>query len=77
MMVIGGLVIAVENISMKAKIKFMSPHGPRKNFFWPQRHDICWVLNESISKVLSPLSSKSGWTHKLDTMDFEAICKLV
>ena len=28
-----GLVIAVENISMEAKIKFMSPHGPRKNFF--------------------------------------------
>ena len=74
-----GLVIAVESISMEAKIKFMSLHSPRKNFFWPQRNDICWVSNESILKVLSLLSftSQSGRTYKLDAVDFEAICKLV
>ena len=57
----------------------MSSHGPRKNFFWPQKDDICWVSNESILKVLSPLSStpQSGRTYKLDAVDFEAICMLV
>ena len=48
-----GLVIAVESISMEAKIKFMSPRGPRRNFFWPQKDDICWVSNESILKGFS------------------------
>ena len=74
-----GLVIAVKSISMEAKIKFMSPHSPRRNFFWPQRNDIFWVSIESIFKVLSPLSStsQSGWTYKLDAVDFEAICKLI
>ena len=31
-----GLVITIESISMEAKIQFVSPHSPRKNFFWPQ-----------------------------------------
>ena len=72
-------VIAVESISMEAKIKFMSPHSPRRNFFWPHRNDIYWVSNESILKVLSPLSStsQSGRTYKLDVVYFEAIYKLV
>ena len=73
-----GLVVAVESLSMEAKIKFMSPHGPTRNFFWPQRDDICWVFNDNILKLLSPLSStsQSGRTYKLDKADFEAICKL-
>ena len=54
-----GLVVAVESLSMEAKIKFMSPHGPTRNFFWPQRDDICWVSNDNILKLLSPLSSTS------------------
>ena len=72
-----GLVIAVVSISMEAKI--MSPHDPRRNFFWPQRDDICWVSNDSILKVFTPLSSISqlGRTNKLDAVNFEAICKLV
>ena len=74
-----GLVIAVETISMEAKIKFMSPHSPKKNFSWPQRDDICWVLNESTFERPFSLSStsQSGQTYKLDAVDFEAICKLV
>ena len=74
-----GLIIAVESISIRAKIKFMAPHGLRRNFFWPQRDGICWVLNESILKVLAPMSSTSqlGWTNKLDAVDFKAICKVV
>ena len=50
-----GLVIAVESISIEAKIKFMTPHSPRINFFWPQRDDICWVSKESILKLLAPV----------------------
>ena len=73
-----GLVVAVESVSMKAKIKFMSPHDPTRNFFWSQRDDICWVTNDNILKLLCPLSStsQSGRTYKLDNADFEAICKL-
>ena len=57
----------------------MSPHGPKRNFFWLQRDDICWVSNNKILKKLSPLSSisQSGKTYKLDINDYEAICKLV
>ena len=64
---------------MEANIKFMSPHTPKRNFFWPQRDDIYEVSNESILKVLSFLSSifQSGRTCKLDAVDFEAICKLI
>ena len=63
-----GLVVAVESLSMEAKIKFMSPHDPTRNFFWPQRDDICCVSNDNILKLLSSLSStsQSGQTYKLD-----------
>ena len=73
-----GLVIAVESLSMEAKIMFMSPHGLTRNFFWLQRDDICWVSNDNILKLLSHLSStsQSGRTYKLDNADFEAMCKL-
>ena len=60
---------------MDKKIRFISPHGPRKNFFWPQGDDICWVSHELILKVLPSLSSTSQLrrTYKLDAVDFEAI----
>ena len=47
------LVVAVESLSMEAKLKFMSPHGPKRNFFWPQKNDIFWISNDNILKLLS------------------------
>ena len=32
---IGGLEEAINKISLEAKMKFMTPHGPPKTFYWP------------------------------------------
>ena len=57
----------------------MTPHGPRKTFYWPAREDTCWVPFSNILKIVnSPAAtSYSGRTYQLSDSDFKAICKLL
>ena len=36
-----GLVETIDKIFSEAKMKFMTPHGPQKTFYWPAREDTC------------------------------------
>lgn len=71
-----GLVETVDKETSEARVKFMTPHGPRKSFFWPARDDVCWVPQSNILKIISSLSatSHSGRTYQITDSDFQAIC---
>ena len=54
-----GLVTESNESQTEIKVRFMSPHGPRKTFFWPVQDDICWVPQANIIRVLKPLATTS------------------
>ena len=72
-----GLVEALEEETLEAKVKFMTPHGPRKSFYWPARDDTCFVPFSSILRIVNTLAptSQSGRTYQLTDSDFKAINK--
>ena len=72
-----GLVEEVQMENSEAKVKFMTPHGPRKVFSWPVKDDVCWVPFSSILRIVNSLAptSQSGRNYRLTDTDFEAICR--
>ena len=72
-----GLVEEAQMENSEAKVKFMTPHGPRKVFSWPVKDDVCWVPFSSILRIVNSLAptSQSGRNYRLTDNDFEAICR--
>jgi len=63
----------VENIDEEVGdlvIKFLHPHGPGKNFYWPSRDDTCYVPLGNILCLISPPSTSTGRTYGILDVDY-------
>ena len=66
-----GLISEVDPKEGDVKIDFMHPHGPRKNFKWPEHTDTCHVpIKNIISKIAAP-TTVTGRTYKIQDDDYD------
>ena len=65
--------IAEDVSELHIKFRFMHPHGPGKNFFWPMRTDECWVLNSEVICLISTPRTISGRTYNISDLDLKNI----
>ena len=71
-----GVVNYISHEHLDVKFKFMHPIGPSKQFFWPNRDDICWVpLQDIVCKVDAPASGSTGRFYKFTEHDIENALK--
>ena len=70
-----GIIIDIDEEAGDLKIKFLHPHGPNKNFYWPSKDDICYVPFTKILCLLSPPSTSSGRMYKILDDDYENTLK--
>ena len=66
-----GIIIDIDEEAEDLKIKFLHPHGPNKNFYWPSKDDICYVPFTKMLCLLSPPSTSSCRMYKILDDDYE------
>ena len=70
------LVIDVSKEEEDCRVNFMHPPGPKKNFRWPVREDICWVsFGDIICNIASPITA-TGRTYDISDDVVESIEKI-
>ena len=72
-----GIVEDIRTIEMDVKVKFMHPHGPSKQFFWPPRDDVCWIPFDKVVKVIQLPSTTSGRMYTLTDLVYQEIIDIV
>ena len=66
-----GMIQNVDDEARDLEIKFLHPHGPSKNFYWPSKDNICYVPVTNILCLLSPPSTSTGRTYNILDNDYE------
>ena len=64
----------VETIDEEASdlsIRFLHPHGPSKNFYWPSRDDTLDVPLKSILYFISPAATTTGRIYQISDDDYD------
>jgi len=73
-----GMVVSIHDQAEEVEVKFMTPHGARKAYSWPQRDDICWIPKHTIVRLLKTPSttSASGRMYELNSDDYIALSRI-
>ena len=70
-----GLIQNIDEDAGDLEIKFLHPHGPSRNFYWPSKEDLCYVPLTNILCLLSPPSTSTGRMYKILDDDYENTLK--
>ena len=58
------------------EVKFMHPHGPTRNFRWPEREDKCWIPTNDIICTVELPTTATGRTYNINEKDFNFIVQM-
>ena len=68
-----GIVVECDDNEKDRKIKFFHPHGPCKQFSWPQTDDVCWIPNNNIICKVNTPTTTSGRLYSITGMELNEI----
>ena len=71
-----GMIGEINNTEKDVMVKFMHPHGPFNQLFWPSRADECWVpINNILCSIEAPVTT-TGRMYSLTVNTSKQILKL-
>ena len=56
-------------------VKFLHPHGPTKNFHWPEFQDQCLIPAYDLLTTISIPTTTTGRTYHITDKDYNNIIK--
>ena len=68
------MVETIDEEAIDLSIRFLHPHGPSKNFYWPSRDDTLDVPLNSILCLISPPAT--GRTYQISDDDYDKTVKV-
>lgn len=70
------MVEIIDEEASDLSIRFLHPHGPSKNFYWPSRDDTLDVPLSSILCLISPPANATGRTYQISDDDYDKTVKV-
>ena len=70
------MVEIIDEEASDLSIRFLHPHEPSKNFYWPLRDDTLDVPLSSILCLISPPANATGRTYQISDDDYDKTAKV-